>query len=456
MVEEKTSEIVTRVRHFFSERLHHAELRLSRTKAGLFLKRSLRLIYFSLKDASNRQLELRATSLVYTTLLSLVPLLAVSFSVLKAFGVHNQVEPLLNNMLAPLGPEASQITEKIIGSIERTKVGVLGSVGMVFLLLTVVSLIHKIEMAFNYIWHVKKSRSFARRFSDYLSMLLVGPILVFSAIGISASVMSTTIVQKLVSIEPFGTTIYFLGLFFPLMLVSLACTFAYVFLPNTKVKITAALAGGLFAGAVWEIIGRVFATFFVSSAKYAAIYSGLAILILFMIWVYLGWLILLTGAQVSFYFQYPRLLSTGGVLTLSGRIEEKLALIIVFFIARDFSSGKRHWTLDSLVDHLGIPAGPVLDVLNILQAKGLVVETGEDPPSYLPGRAAGKMAVKEVFDAVRTGVQEDFDEKVLSFVPEVNDIVRRSEKALEGSLGRETIGDMIAEENESRSLSDLG
>lgn len=443
MVEEKTPDIRARLRRFFLEIVRPVNDKLSKTRTGLQLKKFLSLIYFSLKDASSRQLELRATSLVYTTLLSLVPFLAVSFSVLKAFGVHNQVEPLLNNMLAPLGPESAQITERIIGFIERTEVGVLGSVGMVFLLLTVVSLVHKIEISFNYIWHVRKSRGFARRFSDYLSMILVGPILVFTAIGISASVMSTTIVQKLVSIEPFGTTIYFLGRLFPYILVSLACTFAYVFLPNTKVKIRPALAGGFFAGVLWELIGRIFAGFFVSSAKYAAIYSGFAVLILFMIWVYLGWLILLTGAQVSFYFQYPRLLSTGGVLTLSGRIEEKLALIIVFFIARDFSSGKRLWTLDSLVDHLGIPAGPVLDVLNVLQARGLVLETGDDPPSYVPGRAIDGITVKEVLDAVRRGAQEDFDEKVLSFVPEVNDVVRRSEKVLEVTLGQETIRDLV-------------
>ena len=152
--------------------------------------RTLRVLYRVLGDVVDGQLTLRAMSLVYTTLLSLVPLLAVSFSVLKGFGVHNQIEPILLNVLAPLGERGVEITRQIIEFVENVKVGVLGSLGLGLLLFTVVSLTQKIERAFNYTWRVTEHRSFVQRFSDYISVILIGPLLIFSAIGITASICS--------------------------------------------------------------------------------------------------------------------------------------------------------------------------------------------------------------------------------------------------------------------------
>src|ERR1700758_1901314 len=140
-----------------------------------FLVKSLRLLYMAVQAFFEGELTLRAMSLVYTTLLSIVPLLAFSFSVLKAFGVHNQAEPFLYNFLAPLGPKREEITRKIIEFIDNTNVSVLGSLGLATLIYTVISLVQKIEDALNYIWKIEKSRSFARRFSDYISMILIGP-----------------------------------------------------------------------------------------------------------------------------------------------------------------------------------------------------------------------------------------------------------------------------------------
>jgi membrane protein len=269
-----------------------------------FLIKLLRLFYVALREFTEGQLTLRAMSLVYSTLLSIVPLIAISFSVLKAFGVHNQVvEPFLLKFLAPLGPKGEEITFNIIGFVENIKVGVLGSFGLALLVYMVISVIQKIEKAFNYIWRIKKSRSFARRFSDYISIVLVGPVLMFSAIALTASLTNTTIVKKLISIEPFGTLFYFVAEISPYIFVSAAFTFLYIFLPNTKVKFSSALVGGIFAGVLWETTGWAFASFIVSSTKYAAIYSGFAILVMFMIWLYLSWLILLVGAQISYYHQ---------------------------------------------------------------------------------------------------------------------------------------------------------
>jgi len=169
--------------------------------------RTARIILAIAERLLSGELTLRAMSLVYTTLLSLVPLLAVSFSVLKGFGVHNQLEPLLDNILAPLGPSGSQITDQIIGFVGSMQVGVLGSVGLAFLLYTVFSLIQKIENSLNYIWHARPTRTIGQRFSNYLTVIMIGPVLMFSAVGLTVSVMNTSVMQSLAAIEPFGTAI---------------------------------------------------------------------------------------------------------------------------------------------------------------------------------------------------------------------------------------------------------
>lgn len=187
-------------------------------------------------DIQEGGLDYRAMSLVYTTLLSLAPLLAVSFSVLTAFGVHNQMEPVLLELVAPLGRQGAEIVDRIIGFVSNIKVGVLGFVGFATLFYTVLSLLQKIEESFNHVWRVKRLRSFQRRFSDYLSVLLVGPVLVFSALGLIASMANTEIAQTIIGREPFGTLYYLLGLILPYLLIVGAFTFAYRFIPNTHVN----------------------------------------------------------------------------------------------------------------------------------------------------------------------------------------------------------------------------
>ncbi len=289
---------------------------------GLAL-RATRIAYALVRDMREGQLTLRAISLVYTTILSLVPLLAISFSILKGFGVHNQVEPMLLNLLAPLGNKGVEITERIVGFVDNVKVGVLGSLGFVLLFYTVVSLMQKIERAFNYVWQIKSERSMGQRFRDYISVLVVGPSLVFASVGITASVMPPSAVEALSAIEPFSTLVELVGRILPYMMIMAAFAFMYMFIPNTRVQLRPALIGGLVAGLLWNSVGWAFASFVVSSAKHTAIYSTFATLVFFLIWLYLGWLILLIGSNIAFYVQYPaRTLASRETTTISAEALE--------------------------------------------------------------------------------------------------------------------------------------
>lgn len=403
-----------------------------------FLLRVLRIGEVVARDLSRGQLNLQAMSLVYTTLLSIVPLLAVSFSVLKAFGVHNQIEPLLENLVAPMGEQGQEVVVRLLQFVDNMRVGVLGALGLGFLFYTVVALMQKIERAFNYAWYVKEHRSFAARFSDYLSVLIVGPVLVFSALGLTASIMNTSLMQGIAAIEPFGTLIGLATKLTPFLLIIAAFTFVYMFIPNTRVKVGAALVGAVVAGVLWQTTGLVFASMIVGSTNYTAIYSAFATLILFMIWLYLTWLILLVGASIAFYYQNPNYVTPEREdQSLSPRMREKIALLVMHWVGRHFYEERPAWTIQALADRLHMPQDPLSDVLQGLESRGLLCRSSDQPPLLLPGRPLDTTSVEEVLEAVReTGEGKALAWKRLPAETQVDDLI--------GALGRSR-GDAVGE-----------
>ncbi|MEM7009261.1 MAG: YihY/virulence factor BrkB family protein, partial [Thermodesulfobacteriota bacterium] len=305
------AELIKKVSDFLTKDIWHLDTStLNRTRAALVYV--VKLVYATIKGYTENELGLRSMGLVYSTLLSIVPLLAFSFSILKAFGVvENQVEPFLANFLEPLGDKGPEITSQIIGFIDNINFGVLGVVGLLLLIYTSVSLIMKIEDSINHIWNVRRGRGIFRRFSDYITILLLGPVLIFSAIALTTSFESNTVVQKVLDIEPLGTLVLMAAKFAPYLMVFLVFTFIYVILPNTKVSIKSAFIGGLIAAIAWQTTSWVFAFTVAKSTKYASIYSSLAVLILFMLWVYINWLIFLIGAQITYCHQNLRNLDLG-------------------------------------------------------------------------------------------------------------------------------------------------
>lgn len=406
----------------------------------------LRVAYAVARDVLAGNLTLHAMSLVYTTLLSFVPLLALSFSVLKGFGVHNQVEPMLLRLLEPLGEQGREITDYVIGFVDNIRVGVLGALGLALLFYTVVSLMQKIESAFNETWRVSEIRSFTRRFSDYLSVLLIGPVLIFSGIGITTSLMSHAVIESVTAIQPLGTVVKVAGRLAPYVLVSGAFAFIYVFMPNTKVRLRSALLGGFVAGVLWVTAGWGFATFVRNSANYAAIYSAFATLILFLIWLYLNWLILLIGSTIAFYHQHPEYLTTRrGPMWLSNRMREKLALLAIVLIARSHYRQAPPWTLDRMAKRLNTPREAVGRVIGALEQGGLLAKTTDDPPCYLPARPFDVACVKDVLDAVRRiGEERHFGFDRLPHQPTVEKLLHELDETLSEALRGRTIKDLAA------------
>ena len=393
---------LSEITHFIQSRIWGPDINRMAPwpRAGL---RTLRMFWALLRDIHGGELNLRAMSLVYTTILSIVPLLAVSFSVLKGFGVHEQLEATMMSFLSPLGDKGVEIGQTIITFVDNVKVGVLGSVGLALLLYTVISLMQKIEMAFNFIWLVPQERPFAQRFSDYLSVIIIGPVMVFTSLGVSASLQSTSIVKSITEIEPFGSLIHIGGALLPFVLVVAAFTFIYVFMPNTRVKLASAFTGAIVAGLLWNLTSVIFAKFVVSSAQYTAIYSAFAALIIFMLWLYIGWLVLLAGASVAFYHQNPdQVTLSRGDTTLSVRLIERITFAFLAEIASQFASSNPHTRSEDLAGKLGVPAGLLEKQIDVLARAGLIVATADNPKQWVPARAPDTIPLSEIMAAIRS------------------------------------------------------
>ncbi len=354
-------------------------------------------------DLASGALTLRAMSLVFTSLLAFVPLLAVSFSVLKGFGAHNRVEPLLIGFLAPLGPRAGEIADQIVAFVDNVEVGVLGVLGVGLLLYTAISLVQKVEAAFNYTWNVHRRRTLVRQFADYFSVIVIGPVLVFLALGITASLRSSAVVQGILAIEPFGSLMQFAATLTPYLLVIAAFIFFYIIIPNTRVRLDAALVGGLVGGLVWQTLGKVFTAVVVTSTNFTAIYSSFAIVLLFMVWLYLSWLVLLTGSAVAFYYQFPLYLTVGGRsgVRLSPAQTEAVGLAVVTAVVRAWLQGGPAPDRGRIAGDLAVPVQAVDDALGVLVKAGIVAPAGGDGTAYLPARPPGETRVKSVLDALR-------------------------------------------------------
>jgi len=413
-------------------------------KARIFML--ARLLLVLVRDLAYGQLTLRATGLVYTTLLSLVPLLALSFSVLKAFGVYNQIDPILLNFLAPLGEKSADASKWVIKFIENLNVKVLGSIGLVLLIYTVISLMQKIEASVNFIWHVGELRRFTRRFSGYLSVLLVGPVLVFSAIGIGSTIMAAAPLQPFLAVASVGSMVRALGKVISVSFVIGVFVFAYYFAPNARVKLRAALSGGIAAGLLWEGASWALTEFARISTQFAAIYSSFAIFLLFLIWLYLNWLILLLGASIAFYVQHPEYLTLqAGEPGLSNRMRERVALMLMYLIAKRYQDGGPACTLSALAQRLGVPGHALQTALAALEQDGLLVKTGADEPAYLPSREIGSIALADLLRIVRAeGEQQYLRPEAVPAPPEIESILASVNLAIDQELHDLTLKNLVS------------
>jgi len=368
--------------------------------AGRTLANVLRYTVALVRDMFAGGLMMRSMSLVYTTLLSIVPLLAFSFAVFKAFGGEDALEPVLTWWFETMGAQGAEMSQQVIDIVQNVKVGALGGISLAFFIYTAISMVQKIEESFNYVWHVAKRMNFARRMVEYLVVLLVGPVIVIIAIGMIASLKSNTVVQWLLDFEFLGPIFVATSKLTPYLLVTSVFTFLYIYMPNTRVQFRSALIGGLAAGFSWASVGVIFATFVVYSTRTQLIYSGFAVAITTLIWLYVNWLILLIGAQLAFYHQNPAYLRIGRREPhLSNTMRERLALNVMYLVGRAFRKGKQAETVQSLASKMKMPSVTLTPIIDALESDKLLKCTENE--ELIPGRELSRMKLSDVLAVVR-------------------------------------------------------
>jgi membrane protein len=414
------------------------------TTPGALALRVLRYPYALLRDLSRGQINLYAMGLVYATLLSLVPLIAFAFAVLKAFGAHKELQPVIYEFFKPMGATGAQeFTQKVMDFADSVSTGVVGSVGLALLLWTLLGTIKKVEDGFNFLWRVEHARSFTRRVTEYVALLIVGPIVIVSFIGLSHRALAGA-TDTWGRYMPFFDRLSAWSLeIAPYFMVTAIFSVVYMWVPNTRVKWKPALVGGLVAGVLWAAVGNLFTALVVASTRLTVVYAGFAIIVAALLWTYFGWLILLIGAQLSFYMQNRNYLRLGLTeLRLSAVQREQLTLKVMYLVARSYHDGKIRWTVDSLAHDLGMPGIGVSRIVNALEAAHLLTLT--DNEHLLPARDLGSITMQEIIDIARNEKAGQVGLRSLR-IPAVDALSAKMDEAWRKSCGEMTLRDLVEE-----------
>jgi membrane protein len=403
---QSTGSRILQVKNRWHRMLWQQDLRQLNPAQAFFI-RQLQTAALVIHDFLQDRCMLRASALTYSSLLAIVPLLALTFALLKAFGVQNSLEPLI---LEKLNVGSQEVVSSILSYVNNTQVGKLGVVGLLFLLIAVISLLSNIEDSFNHVWGVKGMRPLVRRFSDYLSVLMVGPVLLLSAMSMTSSLTSNQLVQSLIDMDVVGSLILTLFKMGPYLLMWIAFAILYVFMSNTRVEWPAAIAGGILGGTLWQLAQWSYVNFQVGVAKYNAIYGTMAALPIFMIWVYISWNIVLLGLE----FTYARQNLQAGGRDLHGyevsrNSYERVALILLVALASRFYRARKPLGKERLALQLGIPPRLCGHILSELVGLGYVSEVcvrSTNLRRYQLGCAADSMSIGSILYGLRSRGEE--------------------------------------------------
>jgi len=377
---------------------------ISRTR--YFFVKQLRILILAIRGFAKDKCSLSASALTFYSILSIVPVVAMAFGIAKGFGFQKLLEKELLEKFQGQEEVMNRVVAFAHSLLENTKGHMIASIGVLFLLWTVINLLGQIERSFNDIWEVKYPRTYGRKFSDYLSIMLISPILFIlsSSVTVFITTQITVITQKVALIGMFSPVIFFMLKFIPYGLIWILFIFIYILMPNTKVNFSSGLIAGVIAGTIYQVAQWAYITFQVGMARYNAIYGSFAALPLFLIWIQLSWLIVLFGAEISYAYQYVdtydfepdrRSISTAFKKLLSLQISR---LIISTFLKADPS-------LSAIIisKTLQIPIRLVKQILDELVEAGILSEIDVNKTkevSYQPARDINAITINAVIEAL--------------------------------------------------------
>jgi membrane protein len=419
----------------------------------LVLQRGARVLYVAFRALFLEDtLHVRAAALTYFTVLSLVPLLAFAFAVLKGFGaydalIEHTIRPYLLDTFAT-NPALHRAVEQLLNFVTATSVASLGMLGLLTLLYAATRLLRNVEIALNEIWGAGEARNHLQQLRDYVAIIVVTPICTLAAFALATLgqlVETIRFVEDKLGLG--GAVDWLLGSLGPFCVILVGLIFLYMVMPNTKVRPRSALVGALIGATLWCLVLIMHVRFQVGVARFNALYSGFAAIPIFLVWLQLSWLVILVGAQAAAADQNTRAAALRARLVAADQsYKELLCVSALLRIAQAFVAGDPPLSLLELSAATRADAGLLRVLLTPLCRAGIIVASdADDRPIYTLARAPDRLRLQQILDVLRyPRANERADvASVPGIVPEAVSYWRELDRACEGLPQNRSLLEMI-------------
>ena len=433
--------MISRITNFFKTGIWEIQLKDLSPLEAFFIK-YLRIILLASRGFIRDNCQKTASVLTYYSLLNVVPVVAVAFAMAKGFGLEKLIEKQILQMAEKANWQADITTQIISFShnlLNQAKGGLIAGVGIVLLLWTVISIMGKIEESLNEIWEIKKARTLIRKFSDYMAMMVLGPVLLIISSSATILVASQVkvIVDKIAVLGVFSTVIFLLLNLLPYASIWVLFTMLYLIMPNTKIPIRSAILGGVAAGTIAQIVQWIYIKFQIGVASYGAIYGSFAALPLFLGMLQMSWMIVLFGAEIANANEHYETFGFHPDYSRMSVSSKKILMLRVFhLLTKKFSLGEKPLSAHQIAHALEIPARLVRQFLHELIDVGLVVETAKGikgEVAFQPGRTIENITVKFALDEYEKfgttkipDYQSDEWQKILAHLKDISETIEKS------------------------------
>lgn len=383
--------MIKKLLHFFQTEIWTPEMRSRSGRRG-FIIRQIRIIMFAFKGFFEDRAALRASSLTYFTMLSIVPIFAMAFGIAKGFGFEDRMNEFIDNSFQEQDQMMTWIKGMVADLLDNTKGGVVAGIGFVILFWSVIQVLNNIELSFNDIWQVKKARPPVRKFSDYLAIMIITPFAI--ALSGSITVMINKAANDFEIIQPILKLVPYASMW-------LLFTAIYIVMPNTKVKFIYALIAGIIAGSLSMFLQWGYFEFQIGVTRFNTLYGSFAAIPLFLLYLQMTWLIVLMGAEISFAYQnIENFELEHEALSLNHDNKRILSLLITQHIIKNFEEGGKAKNNDQLSHELGIPLRLLNELLFELVECGILVELASENSKdrwYQPAIDIHKITVEYLY-----------------------------------------------------------
>lgn len=377
--------------------------------------KQLRIILLAFRGYREHTCQFRASALTFYTMLSIVPVLALIFGIAKGFGLEEMLEKQITERLQVIDSLNSDVNiseqlmvfvNQFLDNVSSTRGDIVAGIGVALLFMTILKVLGNIENSFNYIWGIQKPRTFTRKFSDYLSVIIVCPVLL--AIAGSATVVISSKISTIIeglAIGEYIKSLIMLGIrLLPYCSLWIVFTFIFIFMPNTKVKFRSGLIAGIAAGTLFQLAQWAYIKFQIGAAKYNAIYGSFAALPLFLAWLQLSWFIVLLGAEISFAHQNVETYEfEPDCHNASLSAKNKVSILITAIIVQNFQKGLKALSAAQISSKYDIPIRLVRESLNNLLDAEIVSEVrieDEKDFGYQPAKDVENLKIYDVISAI--------------------------------------------------------